>query len=361
MNIFTWGLKKNTGISNPSELPEIFPFSVRKDVFTYADITATYLKILTDTVERTHGLPKKYYPLLWDNCVQDSTQFGLIHLLADAMTKKNDLFLVYIPSTNILRKATSQEQQQIKLDYEKSARSDVGVFISFKNYRRSDMLFIYSELEHCILSSLHKNLSLARAIQLKMSKLRENVALNDSAMVQAQAREIATALNLGKDIYLDKLDDIMTATPDSTAAEKAIAFLDAKRAFILGLPLSYISGLQSGGIGATGEADTRAIEQGLRLYFLTIIQPTIKALFDVDVEFKSQDFRQLSVALEMLKTFDLVSNDFMSREAKIEVTQRVFDLDPSEEKAALKKEAKETVKVLPAPPVNQNKEVVVDA
>src|SRR5690606_8182713 len=127
-------------------------------------------------------------PLLWDNYIQSEANLGLVSLLAEAMTSKADLYLVYKPSVKVLRKATPEEEQEIRRDYEKSAKSSVGVFLSFKNYRRTDMLNIYSHFEYCVLASLNKTLNLSKAIQLKMSDLRASVSLMDSNVAKEQAQ-----------------------------------------------------------------------------------------------------------------------------------------------------------------------------
>lgn len=339
LNPFSF-LSVSQGIRGTSdlELPEIYKLPVACGIFTDDDILATFAKILTDTLERTYGLKDKYVPLLWDNCVQSESPTGLVTLLSQAMAKREKLFLKYIPSVNVLRKATFDEQRGIEEDYRTQGKSKNGVFLSFKNYRPAEMLRIYSTLEYAVLSSLHKTLNLSTAIQFKMSKLRDTVSLADSAVPIAQAKEMARALSIGRDILLDGDDEIVTAAPDTASAEKAITFLDAKRAFILGLPLSYISGLQTTGIGTTGEADTKAVERGLKLYFFSIIQPTLLALFDEKVEFKTQDFRQMSSATELLKIFDLASDEYLSKEGKRQILRRAFELNAAEEEKNLKDE-----------------------
>ena len=337
-----------------AELPDIYPLSLELAVFTKADILATYTKILTDTLERTHGLPPKLYPLLWDNCVLTGSQDGLVTMLALAMFDKSELFLVYKSGVKVIRRATAEEKTKIKADYETAGESPLGVYVSFKNYRRTDMLLIYSALEYCVLASLHKTVNLSKAVQIKMDSLRASVSLADSGIATAQAQSIADALTRGRSVLLDAKDAIETATPDVGPTEKAIAFLDAKRAYILGLPLSYISGLQVNGLNATGEADMRAVERGLKQYFVSIIHPVLQALFDVDTEFLSQDFRFVTSALDVLKTFDLVDGtDLLSRKSQQEILSRVFDLDPVAEAKALADEEKERVaekKLAPVPP-----------
>jgi hypothetical protein len=339
LNFFSF--LRGTSVQGNAELPEIYPFGLALQQFVKADMLATYSKILTDTVERTHGLDKKLEPLLWDNCVQNQSQEGLIDLVANAMVDKRDLYIVYKPSVQVLRQADRIEAEQIKRDYEQKGESPLGVYISFTKYRRTDMLRIYSELEYCILASLHKTVNLSKAVQVKIDKLRESVSLSDAEVGRIQAKSIAEALGRGSDVLLDAGDSIETSTPDISPTEKAITFLDTKRSFILGLPTSYISGIQTPGIGSTGEADMRAVERGLKQYFISIVQPVIKAIFGIDPEFKSQDFRQMTSALEALRTFDLVSDENLSRKSKREIVARMFDVDPGEEEKALADEEKE--------------------
>lgn len=334
------------GQTETAELPEIFPLNVIQKDFIRMDIVSTYIKILTDCIERVHGLKKEFDPILWDNCVQTDANEGLITLLANAMADQKDLFLVYSPSVKVLRRADSKEEEIIRADYKKKGESSTGVFISFKKYRRTEMLLVYSGFEYCILGSLNKTLNISKAVQIKINDLRASVSLADSEIAKAQGKAIADALSKGKDVMLDKNDEITTASPDTSSTEKAIGFLDAKRAFILGLPISYVSGLQTPGIGSTGEADMRAVERGLKQYFVSIIRPALISLFKQETEFKSQDFRQMTTALEVLKTFDLVSDENMSRDAKQEIVARVFELDQKEEEANLKKDAKEREKEL---------------
>lgn len=337
-DLFKFGTAKAV---SSNELPDIFPLSLTQATFIESDILSTYLKILTDVIERTHGLKEEFKPLLWDNCLQNEANEGLVTLLANAMTKKTELFLVYVPSVKVLRKATHEEQEKIRADYKKSGESKVGIFVSFKKYRRTEMLEIYSAFEYCVLSGLNKTLNISKAVQLKINKLRESVAVADAQVAVDQAKSIANALKNGNDVMLDKEDEIATATPDTSSTEKAITFLDAKRAFILGLPIAYVTGQQTGGIGSSGENDMRAVERGLIQYFVSIIQPVLKALWGAETEFKSQDFRQMTTALEVLKTFDLVSDENMPKEMKLEILARVFDVDLAEMKKQIEVETKE--------------------
>jgi hypothetical protein len=218
---------------------------------------------------------------------------------------------------------------QIKEDYKANGQSSIGVYVSFKSYIRTDMVRLYSSMEYWVVASLNKNMNLSKAIQFKMGDMRGSVSLADSSIAIAQAKNIATALSNGRDVLLDKNDEIVTSSPDISAIKESIAFLDAKRSFYLGLPLSYINGEQTGGIGSTGEADTRAVERGLKQYFISILKPVLEAVFKIVVTFKSNDFRQIGSALEAIKIFELTGDDVISLENKRLIINKLFDLDPS--------------------------------
>jgi hypothetical protein len=322
-------------------IEELFPLALTKDCFVESDIQSTYLKILTDTVDRTFGIPKDVEPLLWDNCLQSETSMGLISSLAKAMAECADLFLVYEKGNKLLRKATAEEEKRIREDYKNRAESSVGVFISFKNYRRTKMLEIYSSFEYCVVASLNKQLNLSKSIQLKLNALRGSTALADASVAKTQAQGIASALRNGKDIYMDAEDSVETAKVDMEPTKEAVTFIEAKKAFILSLPISYLNGELQSGLSDTGEGDMRAVERGLKQYFVSIIQPAVKAVFGVDTTFKTQDFRNMASGGELVKTLDLISPDLLSLETRQDMVCRVWEIDPVEERKRIEKESAE--------------------
>lgn len=319
-NLFNWSSSQ----SNKVELPELFPMSVVQKDFVDIDVMNIYAKILTDVVERTEGISEDLLPSLWDNCLQSEHSEGLVTMLAKAMSDKTDLFLVYDRSVKLLRKATSDEQTQIKAQYKEGADSKVGTYISFKNYKRTDMVRLYSSLEYCAIASLNKNMNLAKAIQLKMSDMRGSVALSDSAQVESQALAIAQGLAQGKDVMIDVKDMIETGKPDVTATETSMDFINQRRSFYLGMPASYMTGLAPKGLGDSGEGDAKSVERGLKNYYFSIVKPVLESVFGIKVSFKSEDFRQMTSSLEALKTFELVSDELMSAENKLKVINKLF-------------------------------------
>jgi hypothetical protein len=329
------------------ELPDIFPFSIKQDDFIRIDVMSIYAKILTDVVERTHGLDDEKQALLWDNCLKSESEDGLITMFAKAMTDKKDLFIIYDQALKLVREATPTESNVIREDYKKTGGSNNGIFMSFRNYNRTDMIKIYSSFEYCSVSSMHKSMNIAKAIQIKISDLRKSVSLADSAEAKGQAKSIATALGKGKDVYLDKEDSIEAAITDITTVQTAVKFLNQKRAFYIGMPSSYIDGEQTGGLNATGEVDTKAVERGLKNYYFSIVKPALEAIFKIKLSYKSQDTRQITQGLSALQTFSLVDDELISLEHKVLVINQLFDFDTEggsdlDANAKLLKEAKKS-------------------
>lgn len=317
------------GGSTPiDELPDIFPLEILKKDFIRGDVISIYEKILTDVIERTHGLDDKIQQVLWDNCLQSEANHGLISHLAHAMADRQILFLVYDKATSVLRRATANEEAKIRADYEKSAGSSTGIFISFQKYYRTDFVRIYSALEYVTIGSLNKAMNLSKAIQFKLSDIRATVSTIDVQDMKKQGIAIATAVANGKDILIDAKDIIETAKADLTAADSASDFINQKRAFYLGLPASYICGDNDTGLGDTGESDTKATERGLKNYYMAIIKPVIEAMFaGTKTQYKSQDFRQIEQGLNALKIFELCDNSLISASNKKKVIEGLFDID----------------------------------
>jgi hypothetical protein len=316
-----------SAITNPTiELPDIFPFDYRLDEFVKIDVESIYKKILTDVVERTSGITDENEKALWDNFLESEASKGLISLLAEAMFKNGDLFLTY--KQGVLRVADHEEVEKIKQEYA-SGTPTTGFYFNFKFFKVNTMIKMYSTNDYYALSALHKKNCISKAIQLKIANLRQSIAEGDATPILAQARAIAQGLKEGKDVALDGGDKIETGSPEMESTKQAIEFNDAKKAFYLGLPLSYVTGEQTAGMNATGEVDARAVERGLKNYYRSILKPAVETIFNIKTTFKSDDFRLLTQAFEALKTFELadLDNVYFDSDEKRDIVRKLFNAE----------------------------------
>lgn len=350
-----------TGSTSSSELPEIFPFPSIENDFISTDVETLYSRILTDTFERTQGIPDEKQALLWDNCLASESPEGLITMLAKAMSEKKELFLVYNEALKVVVKAKPDQEKQIKLDYEKGGQSKAGVYITFKKYNKTDMVRLYSRMEYCTIGSLWKSMNISKAVQLKFTDMRASTSLADKAQVQAQALALAEGLRDGKDVAIDAKDIIETAKPDLTATNSAEDFINQKLSKYTGMPAAWITGKSKGSsLGDTGQSDAKAVERGLKPYYFSIVKPVVDQLFDIKSTFESEDFDQLTSSLEALKTFDITSDENLSKENKTKVINRLFGL-PENTKGDKPEKVEPPVVVVPpgAPPPKDPKPAAV--
>lgn len=321
--------------TNPAEIPNIYPMPIAQKDFVAVDVQNIFSRILTDAFERTHGIPDDEKMLIWDSCMASDVSDGLVTMLAKAMSEKQELFIVYIKNLKLIRKATAEETSIIREGYKKKAEpvkvdGGVGIFVTFKNFKKVDMVRFYSALEFCSVGGLWKQSNLSQALQLKFKDLRGSVANSDAPSAKTQAEGIAKNLGDGKDVALDGDDTIETAKPDVTATNSSLEMIQKKQSLYLGMPASYLAGEGSTGLSDSGKSDQKAVDRGLRNYFFSIVKPVSDGIFGVNTEFKAEDSEGVSSALEVLKTMDTTSNEFLSKENKTKAVNKAFGLDEDE-------------------------------
>lgn len=320
--------QNNTDTTNLS-LGNIYPFSVAKKDFVSIDIETIYKRIIVDVLQRTEGISDEIQKTFWDSPLKSETSDGLVSLISQAMVNQNELFLVAKklgPLGLVVRVADDKEKTQIKDDYAKQGHSKVGVYISFKNYHLTNMLRVYSVLEYLTISSLDKSMNLSKAIQLKITDLRRSIANDDAKPAVLSAQSIAKGLNDGQDVILDSLDEIETALPDINPVKVSMDFIAQKKSYYLGLPVGYISGVGSQGLGDSGSGEAKAVERGLLNYYFSIVKPVLESLFNIKTTFETEDFESITTSLELLKTFELTSTELISSENKLKIINRAFGL-----------------------------------
>lgn len=320
------GFKNWSDHTGDGQVEALFNLRFAEADFIAIDLRFIYSRILADALSRTTDIPEDRQKLLWDNCLGNESQDGLITMVTKAMVNKSDLCILFDKALELVRKATAEEEVKIKEAIKGGKEYPGAIYVTFKNYDRTDMLKIYSAMEYCTVSALYKTLNVSKVIQYKIDSLRASVALGDNPAAQVQATKIVGAIKLGKDTYFDSKDSIEMAKPDLTATNSAMEFIAQKRSFYLELPASYIIGLIKTGLGDSGEADARAVDRGLKPYYYSIIKPIVEALFGITTTFKSDDHYGISTAGEMLKTFNVTDEELISLENKTKIINRLFGL-----------------------------------
>jgi hypothetical protein len=158
--------------------------------------------------------------------------------------------------------------------------------------------------------------------------MRKTIGLTESDPVKQQAADIANALIDGRPAVLDAKDMVDLLVTDTAPLDSIALDLQAEISLILGLPISWVAGKQKVGLGDSGDADARSIERGLEPYFWESIHPAFSLLFGINLKFKSENYQNVSQGLEALKTMELVSDDYISKDNKILLVSKLLDVVP---------------------------------
>lgn len=280
------------------------PFTLRlcRDDFCRIKTETLFKKMLQRCYSRSEGATdKQKIKSLFDSSERSDAAKGLISLLACAMTKKEEMGLIY--EKGVVRIATFDEKEEIKKQYSKNVSPlavKKGVLVDFRKYDLSDLVMAYMSIIYDILSSMNTQVGLAQALQIKINALRGTVSAVGKDDPIEQAKAINNALNKGQSVLLDKNDTVETLTLNSDSVKNAVAFVNSLMASDLGVSLSFVNGELTTGMSATGEADANADEYGFQDMFNSIFKPTCDPLYSWTLQFITDDWRWFAAMADKL-------------------------------------------------------------
>lgn len=274
--------------------------------FVKYEIEALYKKLLFDCLAHSDELPtvktktvnKKstdidlspYYDSV---IVGEAGSKGLISFLAEAMYAKNKISLVY--ADEIVRVPDSKEQAQID-----NGKTKIGLTCDFGTYTKTDVLKFYFYLLYTGIGALNSQMNISKALQIKISKLRDLIGFKDSNAAKNQAAKISTGLKNGNSVLIDELDKIETMKLDTKPASEAIDLIVSRIAGVIGMPVSYLNGLVTTGLSAAGQGDELIIERGLQNIFNEIFKRVSDRLLGTNLTFKRNVWGLINERLKLL-------------------------------------------------------------
>ena len=321
----------------------VFKLLPRRDDFQVKDLTAPFKLVMTEgnfvstetkelfknllieCYNKSTGLKEKHASAMWDNFdrLNDKTTAGFIGLIAEAMTEKTIVYIVYDNTTGVIRKATSQEQAEIRKDYKEKAKSSIGIMANFTKYDKADIIKLYYTLLYNVVDGLNVSINVMKAIKYLADKLREKISKASSEDIIKQAKEIVQNLTEGKPVLLDANDKLESTTIDVKPVESAVDFICGRIAGEMRVSLSYVNGKMTSGISSTGEADEQANERGIEIIFNSIFKPCADSLFNANIKFVSDNYHRLKAYSSILPTIE--SSDIIEEQQKEEFVKEMFN------------------------------------
>lgn len=289
------------------------PYKLTVDELKFINVRThiLYEKILKRCYHKTAGLSDKNGSIsssIYMSVEYGNQRNGTIPLIADAMTKMCKVYLVYDEKLGLTRVATPDEQTQIDTKYSdylntyaKLDDSKSAMLLDFSKYELTRLIKCYMSMLYAVLDSANTQVNLARSLQIKVDKLRENISVLTSDDAVKQAKGVNDALKAGNSILISKADEVLQTAINAESISKAVEIFNTALASDLGLSLSFVSGALTSGMSATGDADINYEDQGIKDFWTTIWKPVCAKLYgQPNVKFKSDRWRYLESKLKSL-------------------------------------------------------------
>jgi hypothetical protein len=324
MGLFGINFGKVNG--SASGISAIWDMQLRSNIYTEIYLNAIFTRILSEVFYRSEPISDEFRRLLRTSYA-GSGQKGLIEYIVCAMVGQKDLVLKY--EAGILHEPNYGEKSKILDDVKKGTKLEQTLVLSFREYHKVTVLRQYLLHKYLLLCTQNKALNISTALQLKIDGLRSTVGMKDFKSEGGpydQAKEIVNALLDGRPAVLDSKDTLDLLAPDISPLKEVSSDLHSEMAFILGMPISWISGIQKGGLGDSGDADARAIERGLEPYFWESAYPSFESLFGVKLKFQTEDYRNIQPALEAMRTFQLDEGELLPKEIQQKILYQLLDI-----------------------------------
>ena len=321
-NLFKSIFNKGEGVYTDLIVP--FELSMRKMDFINFKTASLYRKILTRCYNKTKGFDNEEKKLsLFDSAEQSNARYGLITEISKLMTNKGKECIVY--DSGIVRKATTEEQSKIEKDYEKQASSTVGILVNFQKYTLTDVIKMYMGFIYDIFDCMNTNLGTARSLQVKIANMRNTISANAVNDPKEQAKNIVDAIKAGRAVMIDSADMLEQTAVNTESVKNAITLVAGQLASEIGVPLSFVIGELASGMAVTGEADANAEEQGIKDFWTSIFKPIVTKLYDIKIEFKTDNWRKIKEYAQLLPYIE--SSSILDYETKEKIINGLFEED----------------------------------
>lgn len=269
-------------------------------------------RILKRCYHKTAGIDKKVYDKIAQSVFlsveSGAEQNGTIPLVARAMLDRQKIYLVYSESLGLVRKATSDEQRELTEAYKSNNNATGrlrdgkrGMVLNFANYDLVQLIKCYMTLIYAVMDSGNTQVNLSRSLQIKINKLRDNISVLTSDDAIKQSNNINDALKRGNSVLLDNLDNVIQTAVNADSTQKALDIFYSALAADIGLSMSFVSGVLTSGMSATGDADINYEENGIKDFWTTIWRPICIKLYGQErVHFDTDRWRNLTARLQNL-------------------------------------------------------------
>jgi hypothetical protein len=291
---------------------------IDRTVFINFYVKTLYKKILQYLFRKTifDEKMKSKLGIFHDNFLKTEQNLGFISLLTNAIYNCEMTVLKYDPKTNTIDRVNN---------YEDVKPQDVNVCVMDFSKNRAEILLLmqYAGMLYDLLESEQKKTKVSNSITFKVSNLTAKVGNIEKGTIEEQAINVKNAINNGDMAVIDSESTIETGTIDLSPETKTEGTLKENIAQIMGLPLNFLFGTSTAGIGSSGENDTDSLERAMQTNFEIYWRPYAEKLFNTKIKYKAENWQLIRNCVDIL---DYVETSMvLSEEQKKIVVRDIFE------------------------------------
>ena len=293
-------------------------FELKKTDFIYIFLSALYQRIFNYCWSRTIIKNKKFNEaILFDCFLKTAQKKGFISLMIDALIFQKQEIFTYDPLLNTIEIKVYNENYKLK---EKVSNE---IVVDFKSNQKINLLKQYASIYFDCLHSLAEKSKINGALILKLATLTDNISLDEKLSVKQQALSVQNGINKGNGAVVDSQSSIELLNADCEPEQKQIENIKQEiSSFFDGMPLNFLFGTSTAGIGASGENDTDSLERSIYAFFNTYWRPYFNNLFNDNIDFKVENWRQIANARDIINIVE--TTEYLDEENKKEIILNIF-------------------------------------
>jgi hypothetical protein len=292
-SLFSMGKETSDIISGC--VPMNWDFFIEKNVYIEFYVRTLYKKILRYLFRKTifDNKIKEKLNIFQDNFLNTEQNLGFISLLANAICQCETTVLRYDPKTNAIERINKQDNINPR---------DVNVCAVDFSKNKAEILLLsqYASMLYDLLESEQKKTKVSNSITFKVGDLTAKVGTLEKGSVEKQAKNIKDAINNGDMAVIDAESSIEMGTTDLRSEAKTEETIKQNIAEAIGLPLNFLFGANTAGIGASGENDTDSLERAMQTNFEIYWRPYVEKLFDTKIKYKAENWQLIRNCRDIL-------------------------------------------------------------
>jgi hypothetical protein len=242
---------------------------------------------------------------------------GLISILVNSLLENNPVILEYHKSVNTITSENYNANNFVVNDLKpNSCIADYG-----QKQSEVKLLSYYAGTIYNTYRSIENKIQVSNAIVVIFKQLSDKISYVERESLRKQLQEFRKAVESGGIAYLDSaklqygIADVGNETKVQEANKENIANA-------LNLPLNFLFGTTTQGLGTRHEEDSLSLDRTMRKNFVSLWQPIVEKLFHIKISYAIDKYRLSETHKSFLDWVE--TSGMIDEQSKKEITANIL-------------------------------------